>query len=238
MNWSNPLHHPLAILAGGIVLVVSVRLLALPSAIALPASAAIAIGGAQLLGWRQPQRAKTLLASELQVLQAVARDLAAKAESLRQEASRLLASGSGQLELLTAVEYVCDRAQELPEKVAKMTERLQDNDSLLSITALQQQLLEVQARQQRSTGAAQQQLVQLAASLQRNIELAQQGEDARQAQAIALSTLMTDSAGALQTLQNRLRTANLADATALVELRSLSEELSGFQESMELLVSR
>ncbi|NES46895.1 MAG: hypothetical protein F6K20_38305, partial [Moorea sp. SIO2C4] len=84
---------------------------------------------------------------------------------------------------------------------------------------------------------ARQQLQQLATSLKHNITLARQGEDARQAQVIALATLITDTAGVLQQLQNRLRTSNLEDTQAVEELRSLSTELAGFQDNMALFLS-
>lgn len=221
MKWSNPLHYPLAVLTGGVALVIGARVVSLPMAIALPTSAAIAIGSAQLLGLRQPKFDNSPLAREFQAVQAAATDLASKAEILRQEAGKLLAGSSGQLDLLTEVEYACDRASELPHKIEQMAERLQGANSLLSVEELQRQLTEVQVREQRSTDTAKEQLAQLTASLQRNIELAKHGDDTRQAQIVSLSTLIADSAGALQTLQNRLRTANLEDATQLVELRCI-----------------
>ncbi|WP_293022721.1 MULTISPECIES: hypothetical protein [unclassified Moorena] len=96
---------------------------------------------------------------------------------------------------------------------------------------------EVEAKKTKSSGVARQQLQQLATSLQHNITLARQGEDARQAQVIALATLITDTAGVLQQLQNRLRTSNLEDAQTVEELRSLSTELAGFQDNMALFLS-
>ncbi|WP_293061458.1 MULTISPECIES: hypothetical protein [unclassified Moorena] len=126
---------------------------------------------------------------------------------------------------------------ELPSKIDQFSQRLHGTDSLLSVTELQQQLQEVEAKKTKSSGVARQQLQQLATSLQHNITLARQGEDARQAQVIALATLITDTAGVLQQLQNRLRTSNLEDIQTLEELRSLSTELAGFQDNMALFLS-
>ena len=239
MKLANPLHYPLAVLAGGIVLVVSVRLVNLPHTIMLPVAAAIATAGAAVLKTQEPETPHAdnpSLARELLSVKQQAQSLAEKAHSLRAE-SELMLTSSTQLDLLTTVQYTCDRAQELPGKIDQLTRRFQGANSLLSVAELQKQLGEVELKQQRSSGIARQQLDQLAASLERNLALARQGEDARQAQIISLSTLISDSAGVLQQLQNRLRTSNLEDSAQLQELRELSEELNSFQENLEVLVS-
>ena len=240
MKFANPLHYPLAVLAGGVVLVVGVRLVKLPSVLMLPVAGAIATVGAALLKSKEPETLNLdnpALERELQSVKQQAKLLAEKAETLRAESEQILTAAS-QLELLTAVQYTCDRAVELPAKIDSLARRLHGSDSLLSVNELQQQLVEVQAKQRTSSGVARQHLNQLSESLQRNIRLAQQGEDARQAQIISLSTLITDSAGVLQQLQNRLRSSNLEDSEQIQELRSLSEELSSFQENVDLLVSK
>ena len=235
----NPLNYPLAVLAGGIVLFVGVRLAKLPSVVMLPAAVAIALGGASVQKSREPERldlGNPALERELEAVRQQANQLARLAETLRSEAEKLLTS-STQIGLLAAVQYACDRALELPPKIDQLARRLSGADSLLSLSELQQQLAQVQTKQQHSSGVTRQQLNQLAESLQRNLRLAQQGQDARQAQVISLSTLITDSAGVLQQLQNRLRTFDLNDSEQIQELRSLSEELSSFQENVDLLVS-
>ncbi|MGK7873009.1 MAG: hypothetical protein AB4426_06775 [Xenococcaceae cyanobacterium] len=239
MKLANPLHYPLAVLAGGIVLFVSVRFVKLPSMVMLPVAAAIATAGAAVLKSKESETLNLdnpALERELQSVQQQAKLLAEKAETLRTESEKMLTS-STQLELLTAVQYACNRAGELPAKIDRLSHRLHGSDSLLSVEELDQQLAEVQAKQRNSSGVARQKLNQLAESLQRNIRLAQQGEDARQAQVISLSTLIIDSAGVLQQLQNRLRTSNLSDSEEIRELQSLSDELSSIQENVDLLVS-
>lgn len=235
----NPLHYPLAILVAATALVIGVRVARLPSVVILPVAVAIATAGAMILKSQEPERLldNPELERELQAVRTSAKALADKANTLRLEATKLLTSAD-QMELLVAVQYACDRAVELPTKVDQLARRMQGADSLLSIDQLQQQLTQVQTQLQSSSGVAREQRSKLAASLRRNIQLARQGQDARQAQVASLSTLILDSAGVLQSMQNQLRTANLADAAQTLELRSLSDELQIFQENVDLLVAR
>lgn len=240
MKLANPLYYPLAVLAGAVALVVGVRVAKLPSVVMLPLAAAIATAGAVVLKSQQPKSFNLdnpELERELQAVRASAQGLADKANALQLEAARLL-SNSFEIEVLASVQLACDRAAELPPKVDELARRMQGADSLLSVQELQQQLTEVQAKLQSSSGAAREQRTKLAESLRRNIQLARQGQDARQAQVASLSTLILDAAGVLQAIQNQLRTANLADSTQAGELRSLSDELRAFQENVDLLVSQ
>ncbi|WP_026097607.1 hypothetical protein [Baaleninema simplex] len=241
MKLANPFYYPMSILAGGVVLFLGVRLANVSSIVMVPTAAIVSLAGAS---WRKSQEPEGLalenpdLDRELQSVRVSAANLASKAEELRQEAERLLTGGTVQMELLTAVQYACDRAHELPEKIDRLSHRLQGSDSLLSVEDLQRQLQEVRSKQASRRGVAQQQLSQLAASLERNIHLAQAGKDARDAQAISLFTAITESAGVLQELQNKLRTADLQDSEQLQELRSLSQDLQLFQENVDVLVSK
>jgi len=239
MKLVNPLHYPLAVFLGGIVLVLGVRLGQLPNLIIIPTAAAIATGSALILNSKRTVSLNIdnpALVQEIQSVQQQAKLLAQKAEALRTEAKQLLADSS-QLELLVAIEYACDRTGELPAKIDRLVQRLQGSDSLLSVTELQQQLTEVKTKKSKSSGVARQQLERLAIGLENNLKLARQGQDARQAQVISLATLAIESAGILQQLQNRLRTANLEDNEEIQELKSQIEELKSRQESVELLVA-
>lgn len=240
LKLANPLHYPIAVLAGGVVLVAGVRWMRVPNSVILPTAAIVATAGATVLRLREPDAQKLAtqqLQGELQVMQASAKSLAKKAEVLRQEANQFLTRGSSQLELLSTVQYVCDRALELPTKIDQLAVRLQGTDSLLSVSELQQQLLEVQSKQRSSSETVNQHLKQLADSLKRNIQLAQAGQDARNAQVVSLYTLIQDSAGVLQQLQNKLRTSDLTSQEEVNELQHLSDELNSFQENVDLLVS-
>ncbi len=236
MKLANPLRYPLSVLAGAVVLVAGVRLANLPSWIVVPMAAAIATGGAMVQKNAEPTPIleNPGLDQELKSARLQATHLAAKATNLRQEASRLLTEAN-QMDLLVMVQSACDRAVELPAKIDQLTRRMHGSDSLLAVEDLQQQLSEVTTRIPASSGVARDQLNRLADSLRHNIQLARQGEDARQAQVLSLSTLILDSAGVLQGIQNQLRTANLTDADQAEELRSLSNEFSLFQEHIGLI---
>jgi hypothetical protein len=239
MKFANPLHYPLAVLVGAIALVIGARWAKLPLVVILPVAAAITTGGAIVLKAREPERlhlGNAALEQELQIVQQQAQALAAKANALRAEAAQLITE-SNQMELLVAVQYACDRASELPAKVIHLARRLQGDDSLLSVQDLQLQLNAATARRDTSHGIARDQLETLVNSLQQNVTLAHQGQDARQAQVISLSTLIADSAGVLQQMQNQLRSANLHDTQQSLELRSLSDDLKLFQDNVDLLVS-
>jgi hypothetical protein len=236
MKLANPLYYPVAVLAGAIALVVGVRVAKLPSVVMLPAAVAIATLGAAALKAREPEIGlDPALEPELIAVRQQAALVANKASDFMSEATRLL-TRVNQLELLGNVQYACDRAKELPTKIDQLIKRIHGADSLLSVTDLQQQLNEVEAKLQKSSGAAQVQLTKLADTLRRNIQLARQGQDSRQAQVTSLSTLIQDAAGVLQELQNKLRTADLTNASEAMELRSLSEELKFAQENVDLLV--
>ena len=236
---TNPFYYPIAILCSGIVLIVGVRWLRLPNVIMLPTAAVVATATAAVLKSRQTGTASEtvpVLKAELSTIRQQAQQIADKAEILRQEAESLL-TGAFQLELLTAVQYACDGAAELPQKIDPFIHRFNQTDSLLSVEELQQQLAEARKKQQNSSGVAYHQLSQLIQGLQRNIQLVEKGEDARQAQIISLSNIITELAGTLQQLQNQLRTSDLDNLEEQQTLRSLSEDISRFQENVGVLIA-
>lgn len=236
----NPLYHPLAVLAGGIVLVGGVRIANLHHFVMLPLAVGVATVGAGVIApesspGAKPRRRSPAVEQELGNLRTQANKLAQKAQALKTEAQELLTQ-SLQMELLGTLQYACDRTTELPQKIETMAERLHGDDSILSVQELQQQRVTIQKKLAQSSGATQQQLQQLDQSLQRNISLAQQGQDARQAQLLSLSQLIAESAGVLQAMQNQLRSADLAEASQSAELKNLSDELRDFQENLDVLV--
>lgn len=238
MKLVNPLNYPLAILVGGISLVIGVRLVKLPSLIIIPISGAISTAIAISLNQKEANRINIdnpSLVREIQSVKQQANLLINKTEDLRHEAKEVLTAAS-QLELLTAVEYACDRTKELPDKINHLSRRLQGSDSLLSTRELKRQLREVQIKKNSSSGIAKEQLGQLVTSLENNLRLAQQGQDARQAQVISLNTLVIESAGILQQLQNRLRTSDLNNSQEINQLKELSEEFKNMQENVDLLI--
>lgn len=239
MRLANPLYYPIPILIGAIALFVGVRVARLPSAVMVPVSVAIATLGASIRKSQEPEGLgleNPALERELKSVQNQAERVANQGEALRVEATRLLTE-LDELELLAIVQLACDRAKDLPAKVDQLARRLHGSDSLLSTQDLQRQFKEVEDKLHASSGVAREQLQQLADTLRRNIQLAQEGEDARQAQVVSLSTLILDAAGILQRLQNQLRTADLTDTSATSELRSLSNEFRHFQENVDLLLT-
>ncbi len=239
MKLANPLAYPLAVLAGGLFLVAGVRLVGLPNAIALPGSVAIATVGAALLKGREPERLgldnptleRQLLSARQQALHLVTQANELQAESLH------LLTRPDQVELLGIVQYACDRTRELPSKLDELTQRLSRKGAILSVEHLQTQLKAAQQKERTTTGVAREQWSRLAQSLQRNLDLAKQGEDAREAQVVNLVTLIADSGGVLQQLQNKLRSADLNSAQQTDELRELGLELNNLQESMDVLMT-
>ncbi|MEO0867736.1 MAG: hypothetical protein AAFY17_04655 [Cyanobacteria bacterium J06642_11] len=239
MKLANPLQYPLAVLAGGIFLVGGVRVGRLPAVVAIPGAAIIATAGAAILKSREPDKVELTnkaINREFQQVRQQAVDLGTRADELNAEATRLL-TASDQIELLGVVQYACDRTQELPQKIDQLALRLEGNNALLSVSELERQLKQAESKVRHSQGIAQEQWGKLANSLKRNIALAQQGEDARQAQLANLSTLIAESGGVLQRLQNRLRTADLNNATSANELRDLSDEFKALQENVDVLIA-
>ena len=239
MKLANPLQYPLAVLAGGIFLVGGVRLGRLPSVVAIPGAVAIAVAGATVLKSREPDTVELTnkaINREFQQVRQQAVALGTRADELNSEATKLL-TASDQIELLGVVQYACDRTQELPQKIDQLALRMEGNDALLSVSDLERQLKQAEVKVRNSKGVAQEQWGKLANSLKRNIALAQQGEDARQAQLANLSTLIAESGGVLQQLQNKLRTADLTSSIAADELRELSDEFKGFQENVDVLIA-
>ncbi|MEB3231623.1 MAG: hypothetical protein VKJ64_11485 [Leptolyngbyaceae bacterium] len=238
MKFANPLYYPIAVLAGSVVLVVGVRLLKLPNWVVLPSSVAVATLGAAIRKGQEPEALgldDPALEQELGSIRTQAATLAQRANDLRTEASHLL-TDANQMELLSVVQYACDRAEELPRNIEEMARRMKGSDSLLSQAELQRQLQNANAKAQSSTGVAKEQWEKLASTLEWNISLSQEGKDARQAQVVSLSTLIVQSAGVLQQLQNKLRTADLSDRLQTDEVRSLSDTFNSVQENLNLLV--
>jgi hypothetical protein len=238
MKIANPLNYPLAVFAAAIALFGGVRLAQLPSIIMLPISGAIAFAGATLIKNQQPETIRLenpALERELENVKQQAHLLAEKAQNLQAETEKILIS-SFQIDLLTAINYACDRTLELPRKIEQLSQRLHGADSLLSVQELNEQLLEVQRKKRSSSGIAKQQLERLETSLENNLKLAQEGRDAREAQVFSLVAIITESAGVLQQLQNRLRTSDLNNSEQIKELQNLSDELKNFQDNVDLLV--
>ncbi|KKJ00361.1 hypothetical protein [Prochlorothrix hollandica] len=236
---ANPLNYPLAVVVGGIVLVGGVRWMQWPSGVVLPTAIATTTVVAALRKTQEPETfdwGNAALERDFKTIQGNAQTLAQRAEILRSEASLRLTE-SHQMDLLVVVQLACDRAQELPDNIQALARKLQGQDSLFAVESLEKQLQQAQAQARQTDGMAHQQWQKVMASLQRNIQLAHQGQDARQAQMISLSSLILESAEVLQQLQLHLRSADLSNSADTDDLVSLSETLRGCQANVDLLIS-
>lgn len=237
-NLANPFYYPLAMLAGGVVLVAGARLVRLPAVVMVPVSGAIALTTATAFKSCEPDTIELnnpVLSKELQRIRAQAVSLTETAQRLKEEASKLLTSVE-YIDLLGTVQYVCDRTQEMPAKIDQLARRLQGKDALLSMSDMEAQQKEATAKIAASSGLAKEKWQSLSAQLANNIALVKQGEDAREAQLIQLRSVIVESGGVLQQLQNKLRTADLDSAMDAAELKAMSDELKAFQENADVLL--
>ncbi|MEY2976259.1 MAG: hypothetical protein RLZZ435_396 [Cyanobacteriota bacterium] len=238
----NPFSYPLSITAGGLLLFLGVRWIALPSLVAMPLAAALTIATAYLRQHQEPSPEKERLSqvqSELEGVRRSAQNLREQAQTLQAQAKAILRQeqlSPLSMDILAAVQYGCDLAISLPEKVEMLAVKLPDTRSLLDATALQQQLQQVRSEKVKATGRSLASLERLEASLKRNLKLTTANQDDRQAQIHNLSALIQESAGVLQRLQNHLQTANLADTTQIDRLQALVEEMNQLQQEMDLFV--
>lgn len=238
LKLANPLYYPVAVLVGGVVLFVGVRLGNLPSLFMIPVATSLTVASASFFKSRESEVLELdnpALEREILAVKSSALALKNQANEMRLEVQRLL-TDTFQVELLTTVLISCDRAAELPGKIDALVFNLHHTNSLLSIEALQQQLTEVQKKLPSSSGVAQRHLNQLAESLKRNIQLAQEGEDSRLARIINIATLIQDFSGVLQKLQTRLRTSDLTDSEQINGLQLIADELSSLTENLDLVV--
>ncbi|HIK04179.1 MAG TPA: hypothetical protein IGS40_05620 [Trichormus sp. M33_DOE_039] len=238
LKLANPLYYPVAVLVGGLVLFVGVRLGNLPSLFMIPVATSLTVASASFFKSRESEVLELdnpALERETLAVKSSALALKNQANEMRLEVQRLL-TDTFQVELLTTVLISCDRAAELPSKIDALVFNLHHTNSLLSIEALQQQITEVQKKLPSSSGVAQRHLNQLAESLKRNIQLAQEGEDSRLARIINIATLIQDFSGVLQKLQTRLRTSDLTDSEQINGLQLIADELSSLTENLDLVV--
>ncbi|BAZ08491.1 hypothetical protein NIES4071_02960 [Calothrix sp. NIES-4071] len=234
----NPLHYPVAILAGCICLFIGARILQLPSIIILPIAIVITIVGAIYL---QKREANTLnvenreLEREIQTVNNSANSLASQAKQVNLEATKIL-TDVFEVDVLATLQIGCSQAIEAPIKIDNFLRHLRNAKSLLSIEDLKQQLAEVE-RKALAKGTKTQ-LIELAASLRRNIKLAEEGRDTRLLQVYNISTQIQNCAGILQQVQTKLVNFNSHNFQQSDELKTLANQLITSQESIDLLIHK
>lgn len=238
MKVANPFYYPVAMLAGGVCLVAGARLVRSPNIITIPAAGAIALTTATVLKSRDPETIELenpALSRELQTVRLQGQKLSDTAQLLKGEATKLLADVAD-VDLLGTVQYVCDRIQDMPAKIDRLAHKMQGKESLLSVEETEKQLAGVKDKLKNSSGVAKTQWQTLAQQLAQNIALVQQGEDAREAQLAQLSTFIAQSGGVLQQLQNKLQTADLTSEMDAQALKTMGDDLKGFQDNVEVLL--
>lgn len=237
---ANPIYYPIAIFVGGVVLVVSIRVISLSNYIALPLAITITTLSASVLNSTQfnPQKSlKQQLQLELENAQSSSKYLAEKAEELRKDADVLLTQHSFQMESLIAIQETCDRAVEISAKIDPFLQHLTQSSHRLSLPKLQQQLREVQRRMKLSANIEHQQLEKLAETLQRHIHLAKQEKINKNVLLFTLSTTLQDSAGRLQQLSSKLQNSNLETLEELQDIHSFILNINRCQDNVEILLS-
>lgn len=235
---TNPLNYPLAVLAGGIVMIIGGRFAQIPPALMIPIGVILATGGAVVLRSREPERLNlgdAVLEQEILQVKQSALALTSRAEALRQEAARILIEPN-QMDLLIAVQFACDRTVELPSRIDEIGRRMGGNQALLSVTDLERQLQQVMEKRRNLTSeAGRAQLYKVEESLRQNLEIAKEGQDSRQIQVANLIQWVTESGGILQQMQNKMR--SMSSISEMNELQELSTQLNTYQESVDLLIS-
>ena len=238
----NPLSYPLAVAAGGLILFFGVRIAALPTVLVAPIAAGFTIAAATVRQHQEPTPEKEILRqvqAELQGVRTAADRLRQQAADLLRQANQVLRQeelSHLSMDILAAVQYGCDLAIALPEKVDRLAAKLPQTRSLLDTDSLEQQLQQVQRDKLNATGSAYSSLQRLEESLQRNLSLLNTNQDDRKAQILNLAALIQDSGGVLQRLQNHLQTANLADVNQLDQLQDLIGEMNRLQQEADLFV--
>lgn len=238
----NPLAYPLAMTAGGILLFVGIRVVALPNVVAVPMAAGLTIAVSYLRQQQEPSPEKSALRqvqSELEGVRGDAHQLQQQAQTLLEQANQLLRQeqlSSLSMDILAAVRYGCDLAIVLPEKVDALALKLPQTRSLLDQTSLEQKLKAVRSEKIKASGSALQSLQRLEESIQRNLGLMNANQNDRQSQIHNLSALIQDLAGVLQRLQTHLQTANLADLHQIDRLQELVTEMNRLQQETDLFI--
>jgi vacuolar-type H+-ATPase subunit I/STV1 len=236
---TNPFDYPIAILVGGIVLVVGVRFWRVPNLVILPGAAIVATATALSLKSREPDPEKAELQDverELTNLKASGRSVAEKAAAVRSEAGQLLGHDGDYLELLVRIEEVCSPIAEIPTRIEALGQRLPQNNSVLSLAELEADLHSAHALLVNATGVARQQAEELVESLEKNRELAKTGSSVNLAKLLNLRVILQNTAGILQELQNKIRLLNRPDLDRVREVEELCERLQSTGSNLDILI--
>jgi hypothetical protein len=206
----HPLDDPLAVAAGGLVLVALVRGGLLPLPLGITAGVLTTI---TLAAWRRrrrfgsgsQRRHEARLDAGLDDALRRASELAAQAEVLGQEAL-LRFTDAAHLEGLGAVRLCCERLQALPGLLARCRPLLEAGAGVLvPPERLARRLAgEEQALRRESEGPLRRERARLVDQLRRNLEAARLGMDEREARLLALATCLEAIDGGLRQLRRQI----------------------------------
>jgi hypothetical protein len=218
LNLPNPLHFPLAVLAGGVVLVVGVRAtgLGVPISASAAVACSVAVGSLRRRSELEPQiKPGPDAEAALEQAQASALDLGRRSQQLGQDASARL-HGPDEMETLAELQILCQRIQELPGRITTFARQLDSTGaSLVPVNRLRQRLAEEERRAKGASGVIQEQRRRLVSQLKANLDLARQGHDGREVRLLNLNLLLESASGELLALQGLLLQSRDAGATLL-----------------------
>ena len=229
----NPLHYPLIVALSAALLVIGTRIFFLPKTLMLVLAVALALVMTYVRNLRDAKN--TPLQREINQIKQRSFKIVEQAHQLRQDAAKLL-TRTEQMGLLTAIEYACDGIDGLPDEIAKSTDRLLDMSDLSLTADFELQLAEAKARLPESQGVAQTQLQKLISNLEENLELAKQGQANKEAQVYAIANQLVETVAVIQQLQTEIATKDLSELNNINQLSLLSDELTGFQQNLNLLI--
>ncbi|QEY31061.1 hypothetical protein EVJ50_01130 [Synechococcus sp. RSCCF101] len=226
---ADPLQHPLAVLAGSLVVVLGVRGLGLGWGLTLPAALLVTIGLAQLRSRPTRQGESDLIRRS--------RQLSGAAGRLADEAAARL-NDPDSLARLSALQLCCQRIAELPARLQRLEEiRPREAAPLLSAASLRTRLRQEARALRQSPGptALSGRRRELIRRLEENIALAERGAEAQRLQQITLVTLLEGIAGELQDVQVRLQRDPPAAAPGSVDPHRdpLLADLAGQLDALE-----
>lgn len=209
--WVDPLDEPLAVAAGGVllVLVVKLGLLGLVPGLLLGVLSALLLAALGRSLRRRPSQGQRLhdrrVEAGIDAALLRASELAAQAEALRLQAIERF-TAAAQLEGLGLVQLCCERLAALPERLENRRSLLQSGGGvLLSTNDLSLRLRrEEQALEREAEGPLRQERRGLVEQLRRNLSAAHQGMDEREARLLALATRQEALEGGLQQLRRQI----------------------------------
>jgi predicted membrane chloride channel (bestrophin family) len=223
MKLANPLHYPLAVLAGAGVLFVGVRAVDLPPYVAIPSAIGVAIAGSTFIQSRSRQ-------PQLKDIKAVGASLSTQSRQLQADAVKLVRAAD-RIDLLAQVESICDRALSLSLKVETLSLPETDGSKTAEeLARVEAKLTEVRQKAKTSTGKIAVSWQELADTLTFHVNSLKEGKTVEEERVIALTSTAYKAKAALQRLDNWLKAPKESD-----ELEAIDLEFQSLHTGFDLL---